>query len=262
LAVTCEFPAGKLNRRGKAIIGAMIDTAEQCGVTPIMTGEYTGVADWLMVYGLGHLQRKEWATAHRSQGGHVIGWDLGYWDRDLSMRMTIDADHPHALMRDMPGDRWARSGIRLRDTYDPEGHILLIGMGVKSRAQFGYTGQEWELSALQRIKAHYPDATVLYKAKKPESFPCKQISGSIEHALQGCRLVVCRHSNVSIDACIAGVPAVCVDGAGFALYNNCMVSPRNPNEQERIRFLHNLAYWQYRPSEAKLAWNFIKDTLS
>jgi hypothetical protein len=67
---------------------------------------------------------------------------------------------------------------------------------------------------------------------------------------------------VSIDACIAGVPAVCVDGAGFALYNNSMVSPRKPSEQERLRFLHNLAYWQYRPSEARLAWNFIKDTLS
>jgi len=262
LAVECEFVADRVNRRGTAMLRAMIASAADCGVNAVVRGQYTGQSEWLMLYGLGHLQRKEWAVQHRAKGGHVIGWDLGYWDRDHAMRLTIDADHPHALMRDMPGDRWARTGIRLRDTYDPNGHILLIGMGLKSRAQFGYEGQEWELSALRRIKAHYPDATVLYKAKKPEDFDCEQISGSIEHALQGCGLVVCRHSNVSIDACIAGVPAVCVDGAGFALYNNSMVSPRNPSEQERLRFLHNLAYWQYRPSEAKLAWNFIKEVLA
>jgi hypothetical protein len=243
------------------MLRAMVATARQCGITPVVTDKYSGRSEWLMSWGLGHPQRRVWTNAHREKGGTVIGWDLGYWDLKASMRVTINADHPHALMRDMPGDRWARAGIKLRDTYDPDGHILLIGLGVKSRAQFGYKGHDWELSALRRIEEYYPGATVFYKPKQPESFPCQQFDGSIEGALQSCSLVVCRHSNVSVDACIANVPAVCIDGAGYALYNNNMVMPRRPSEQDRLRFLQNLAYWQYRPSESKKAWAFIKDSI-
>ena len=43
----------------------------------------------------------------------------------------------------------------------------------------------------------------------PETGP----TGTIADVLNGCSVVVCRHSNVAVDACIAGVPVECEGGA-------------------------------------------------
>jgi hypothetical protein len=239
----CEIVRGDINRRGRAMLSALEEAA---GSQIAVTDRYTGCAPWVMMYGLGHKDRAVWATQHK---GHVIGWDLGYWDRDHSMRLTINADHCWRLIHDRP----ARKTFKLRNDYDPDGHILLIGMGEKSRAQFGYSGAEWETGKLAELDA----AKVIYKPKKPERFPCEQFSGPIEAALKGCSLVVCRHSNVAIDACIAGIPVICEDGAGYALYKD---SP-NPSTEQRQRFLGNLSWWNWTPSEALEAWAFIREII-
>lgn len=241
---------------------AMIRSAADAGIEAVVTSEYSGKYPWLLSYGLGHTGRRPWIEKQLRNGRHVIGIDLGYWDRNRSMRITVDADHPWRLMRDMPGDRFRASGIKLKNTYDPNGHIVLIGMGVKSRLQFGFKDQEWEKETLGKIIVAHPGRKVFYKAKKPEKFICKQIHGDISQALEGSALVVCRHSNVAIDAAIHGVPCVCEDGAGRALYSDNIAKPRNPTESERLQFLNNVAYWQYRPDEALQAWEFIKKVLN
>jgi hypothetical protein len=258
----CEILIHKLNRRGTEMLEAMAASGKSQGIDCKVSHRYTASTPWLMSYGLGHAERMQWTNAHKASGGRLIGWDLGYWDRLNTMRLTIDADHPHLLIRDMPADRFEESGIKLRDTYRADGHILLIGMGVKSRAQFGYKGQQWELETLEKIKAAYPGSKIYYKPKKPERFIIKCIEGGIEDALKKCQLVVCRHSNVSIDACLANIPAICFDGAGRWLYSDDIKSVVHPDIFRRRRFLNNLAHWQYKPSEAKLAWNFIKETIN
>lgn len=255
----CEILIHNINRRGTEMLTAMADSG---GIDCKISQRYTASTPWLMSYGLGHLQRKQWSDAHIRNGGKLIGWDLGYWDRLNTMRLTIGADHPWKLIKDMPPERWQSSGLTLADSYDPDGHILLIGMGVKSRAQFGYRGQQWELDMLQKIQQLYPGRRVIYKPKKPEPFVIKSFDVDIRHALKNCALVVCRHSNVAIDACLHNIPVVCHDGAGRALYTDNLHNPVHPTYEQRLKFLQNLAWWQYKPSEAKLAWKFIKGVLN
>lgn len=232
------------------MLSAMETSAKAAGIKVTVNDTYTGCAPWLMMYGLGHRDREMWASAH---SGHVIAWDLGYWDREQHMRLTIDADHCCRLIHDRP---YERRTLTLRDDYKQDGHILLCGMGVKSRAQFRYKGLEWELAKLTELKKL--GRRVIYKPKKPEAFPIETYTGTIEKALKGCSLVVCRHSNVAIDACIAGVPVICEDGAGYALYKD---NP-NPTREQRAQFLRNLSWWNWAPSEALEAWAFIRDVLT
>jgi hypothetical protein len=77
--------------------------------------------------------------------------------------------------------------------------------------------------------------------------------GDIKDVLRGCSLVVCRHSNVAIDACVAGVPVDCEGGAALALY----AEHPQPTREHRVQFLQRLSWWQWRPSEARDAWQFV-----
>jgi hypothetical protein len=176
----------------------------------------------------------------------------------VALRMTLDPGHPQRHLRDMPAARWSAAGIALRSDADPAGPIVLVGMGPKSRRQFGMEGQAWEMGKLVAIRAAYPTKTVLYRAKKGDALRgCDSVGGAISEALRGACMVVCRHSNVAVDACIAGVPVVCEDGAAAALYGSDLTCPVTPSRDERLRFLQNLAWWQWTPSEAVQAWKFL-----
>lgn len=248
----CEVLLPHIARRGREMLQAMIAAAPmKCHVTE----QYEGRAPWLMSYGLGHRVRRQWTQVHLAGGGKLIGWDMGYWDRDRMMRVTVGGDHPRALP-DMPATRPAPA---LRDDADASGPIILVGMGRKSREQFGFYGLEWELRTLAAIRAAHPGRRVLYRPKKPEWLAgLDNADGEIADVLRGASLVVCRHSNVAVDACIAGVPVVCEDGAATALYGSDLLHPANPGEAERRRFLNNLAWWQWLPTEAAQAWQFLQ----
>lgn len=253
----CEVLLPHISRRGQNMLRAMVGAAPEVGVRCNVVQAYMGSSSLLMSYGLGHLERRRLTEAHVANGGRLIGWDMGYWNRQVAMRCTVDQGHPHLWMRNMPGDRWEQAGIALRNDWSMKGPIVLIGMGVKSRKQFGFQGQEWELRTLAAIRA-VTKREVLYRPKKPERLErCRNAEGPIEQALRSASLVVCRHSNVAVDACIAGIPVVCEDGAAAALYGSDLACPVNPSDAERLRFLQNLAYWQWTPSEAVQAWRFL-----
>lgn len=255
--------------RGLKILQAMIDAAPAAGVRCFVTKTHEKRAKVLMAYGLGHPLRRNSTRSHVARGGRLLGWDLGYWGRDVSgraaMRLTLDQDHPQQHITDMPAGRWEAAGIALRSDGDPSGPIVLCGMGQKAREVLtGTRGNTWELQTLAAIRAAHPGRRVLYRPKREQegSLPgCLQARGSIEDAVRGASLVVCRHSNVAVDACIAGVPVVCWDGASAALYGSDLRNPRAPGVDERRRFLQNLAWWQWNPTEALQAWSFIRERL-
>jgi hypothetical protein len=248
--VECEVYAGKMSRKASLILGAMAEAAEDHGVKAHLRLKYTGEYPYFMTWGLGHPQRRLWTTKHMARGGHVIAWDLAYWDRANKFRLTINAEHPHRLVKDMPFTRI--SGITVRDDYNPEGHIVIVGMGRKSLAVYD-GAQEWQEKAILRAKRAYPNHKIVVRPKG--------LTTPIEDVLRGASLVVCRHSNVAIDACIAGIPVVCEDGIGFALYNDDMTNPINPPKEVRYKFLANVGWWQWAPREAGQAWEFIKMNL-
>jgi hypothetical protein len=249
-------------RRGERMIRAMAEHARDAGVRVRVTRNWEGAARNLMTYGLGHPQRKTHNAAHLASGGRMIGWDIGYWDRsefDAGMRLTIDHFHPWRLIKPEPPERFDARGVVLRSDCEPDGPILLCGLGVKQRMALGIGGQSWEMDALRKIRRRWPDRRVVYRPKRPEHpLPgCTLSTGTIEEALRGVSLLVCAHSNVAVDACIAGVPVICEDGAAFALYRD---NP-NPTRAQRLEFLRSLAWWQWRHSEARAAWEFIKPHL-
>jgi len=255
----CAHTAG----RGVAILKAMIAAADRAGVRTFVSDHYTGRSKWLMTYGLGHTGRRIWTDAHIKAGGRLIGWDLGYWDRESAMRLTIDRDHPQHLIKNMNGSRFDLDNVQLRNDYNPHGPIVLAGLGRKTREALNDVSMSWERNTLAAIQSAYPKARVLYRSKRQESFwPLKSLIGDVEKALRGASLVVCRHSNIAIDACIAGIPVVCSDGIAAALYGNDLNKVVKPDLGTRLQFLRNVAWWQWRPTEAEQAWKQIISILN
>lgn len=248
--------------RGKRMIEAMVDTAP---MRVVVSTEYKGHCDILLTYGMGHPKRRPWWKMQLKAGRHVIGTDLGYWrhkdENTCRMRFTLDAEHPHRLIRAEPPERFAAEQITLRNDFDPDGPVILVGLGDKSAGVMGYGRLGWERRALKMLRETMPGRTVLFRPKRDQSLRlsgCQNVGGVIEDAIRGASLVVCRHSNVAVDACIAGIPVKCEDGAAVALYRSGI----NPTLEARRRFLESLAWWQWKPEEAKQTWTYLLKRLS
>lgn len=252
----------KMFPRGERMLKAMIAAAP---IKLKVRQTYQGDCELLMVYGTGHPVRRPWQLKHLAKGGRMIGWDLGYWNREahgtFAMRCTLDADHPQRFIRPEPAERWERAGIELREDYDPKGPIVVVGMGPKAHRAHGLKPLAWETRAIRAAQTIAGSREVVYKPKRPSDISPAIVpvlsEKSITQALRGASLVVCRHSNAAVDACIAGVPVVCEDGAAAALYTGAMAAPTMPTRQQRLAFLHSLAWWQWTPEEAAQAWKYL-----
>jgi hypothetical protein len=248
---------GGMARRGHRMLTAMVEAAP----IPVCVREaYVGDCEILMTYGTGHAIRRPWWLKHRAKGGRCIGWDLGYWATgDGTMRATLDADHPQLWIREERPERWDAWGIPLREDAKADGPAVIVGLGHKSLTAYGLAPLQWEQGAAARIaKKGRP---VVFRPKRvadPRLRRMPVATGAIEDVLRGASLVVCRHSNVAVDACIAGVPVICEDGAAVALYQH---GPA-PTQEQRLQFMRSLAWWQWKPDEAKDAWTYLLNRLS
>jgi hypothetical protein len=249
------------------MLEALILAAPRVGVRCTITrAGYRGDSPVLMTYGTGHPVRRPYWQRHRAGGGRCVGWDLGYWHHRVgetfTMRATLDDDHPTRFLREEDPARWDGQGIELREDADPNGPIVLVGMGIKAAKLHAGGRLVWETETLAKLRARFPGRLVLFRPKRYDGPFLRSVptvpDGPIEDALRGASLVVCRHSNVAVDACIAGVPVECEDGAARALYRKGAA----PNKAERLAFLRSLAWWQWKPEEARDAWIYLKTRLS
>lgn len=243
---------GTMSRKGRRMLEAMLDTSPK---GTIASARYAGNHKLLMMYGAGLDVRVKALQAHKAAGGTVAVWDLGYWDREESaMRLSIGSLHPTAEQLGMAPDGSRREHV-LRDDADPKGPTLLVGLGVKSGRLYGLQTMEWEKAQLPRLQQLGRQILWRPKGRQSPHLPGTTLSKGmpIEEALKGCSLVVCRHSNVAVDACIAGVPVECEDGAAWSLYRH---GP-SPDREQRAEFLRRLGWWNWRPSEASQAWEWI-----
>lgn len=252
--------------RGDKMLRAMIKRAP---IEVRVREHYVGDCDLLMVYGSGHPGRRPWIEQHARSGRHWIAWDLGYWkhreDGTCRMRVTIDADHPQAWLRPEPPERWDAEGIALREDANPGGPIVIVGQGKKSARAQGAVPLFWERAVLRDVRAAHPGRPIAFRPKRltdPRLQVRPLLQDDIADALRGASLVVCRHSNVAIDACIAGVPVVCFDGAAAALYGADIANPRHVTPEQRLAFLRSVAWWQWKPEEAAEAWTYLLNRLS
>lgn len=247
---------------GEAILAAFVAAAHSAGDRVKETRTYEGSSDWLVLYGVGASVNDAARKAHVSRGGRVLMWDLGYWERKKivgNLRMSIDTDHPQQWFDKTPSDswRWEKAKIKLRSDADPNGPIILIGMGRKSRAYLG--SPNWEQSAYKNLVQRFPGRRIIYrpKGRDSERMPCESDAATpIGDLLKGASLLVCRHSNCAVDATIAGVPFEAEDGAAIWL------KQREFTPENRLKFLRRLAWWQWQTSEVSEAWTFAKKVVN
>lgn len=219
---------------------------------------------WLFVYGLGGLDRVQYAKRKR-----LVAFDLAYWDRkgpQRKYRVAIGGFHsPGRIWKgDSPGpSRWSQSGMAIADRGgSQDGPILLVGNSPKSTA-VGASG--WASAKSRELRKAFHTRKIWYRPKpgRPQEYGvlCDAVSTQepIDLVLAKVSMVVCRHSNVAVDACRLGVPVVCEDGAAAAIYPRHWAGDQ-PDLAKRTEFLHRLAWWQWTPAECEteLFWDWIK----
>lgn len=241
---------------------ALAEAAREAGDQVVETAQFQGKSDWLVLFGVGAAVNDQARKAQIARSGRVLHWDLGYFDRKKvvgHVRMSIDSDHPQQwLDRTEPNpERWALNGTALREDANPSGPVLLIGLGRKSREYLG--ASTWERDAHARLRIRFPGRRIIFRPKGRDALRLKceaDATTPIADLLRGASLVVCRHSNVAVDAAIAGVPFEAENGAAMWLQQ------RDFTPANRLEFLQRLAWWQWRSTEAAQAWAFAKKVAS
>lgn len=221
------------------------------------------------MWGAGGNVQQDRARRQRRNGGQVIFFDLGYFGRSNatsadSIRLSINGNHPQKYAHLAPKDpsRFNKLPFNIEALYKPDGHIVLCGLGRKSRQLYGYNGMEWERKMVSRIKEAFPESLITYrpKPKHDESLvgTRKGNAGTIRDVINGASLVVCHHSNVSIDCALLGVPCVCFDGLGSNLWGNVIEEGIElPSVEERKAFLENAAWFNWYIHESPEILHFI-----
>lgn len=237
------------------------------------SSSYQGHADLLLLWGPGAPARMSIMRRQIAAGGHVVAFDLAYWQRDRKVRVSIDAAHPQAwvMRKDWPADRFQSDPISrtVTDAWNPQGPIIVAGVGAKALAQYGdNVVSGWECAQIARCRARWP-RPVLYRFKR--EIPSGPIPsgasacarGEIDAVLKGASLVVTWHSNVAVDAIRLGIPVVCHDGAAAAVCPSQVEDTHRPLSQDvRDRFLQNLAWFQWdMAKEASACWKFLMELL-
>lgn len=230
------------------------------------TAGYAGGSAWMVLWGPGAPVRAEAMRRHVADGSHVLALDLAYWARDRKTRVSIDAAHPQAwvMRRDWSSSRLEADGVSIEHRWDPQGPVVIAGLGDKARIQYGPAVVDaWEESMMRACQARWPKRLIRYRRKKPSSavpaWACLTGGGDIDHVLRGASLLVTWHSNVAVDAIRLGIPVICRDGAAAALCPDRLgeADPEPLADDLRRRFLANLAWFQWKPTEAAALWAFV-----
>lgn len=254
---------GQESHIGTAVVHAAVNAARALGLKVSVTQRFEGGSDWLCLYGVGEASRNAARHEQIANGGRVACWDLGYIRTGKVpgasyVRVSINDNHPWRDLDFTPNDsaRLDELGVLMTEEQDPTGPVIVIGMGPKSRDHLGL--QDWEITTLKQARERFPGREILYRPKPRRIMDSHikwklSLGGNIKEALRGASLVVCRHSNVAVDACMQGIPVECEDGAAYWLYQH----GSTPTLEARTDFMKRLAYWQYRTDEQEAAWKFL-----
>lgn len=205
--------------------------------------------------------------------------DLGFWGRHDGGRLAgyhkfvINGLQPgdYFNSKEHPANRFNKFGIDLKP-YNPEGeYILLAGMSGKAASVYGLAPEQYERNMVREIRK-YTDMPIVYRPK-PTFQDATKIDGAIysgpEEDLNGvlekAKIVVSHHSNVAVDAIVAGKPVIvgaqCVascfsNNVGEGFLGNVFF----PTDSARLQWLYNIAYtqWNVREMRTGVAWNFFK----
>lgn len=198
-------------------------------------------------------------------GRTAVYIDLGYWHRKKRTRydgfhkISINDRHPTTYFQKYQhtAKRFSRLNIPIRPWREKGRHILVVGMSGKGAAAAGFNPQQWERQTIDRLRG-LTNRPIHFRPK-PNYISKRPIPGSIyrpdetlAEALRDCHAVVCLHSNVAIDAMLAGVPAFCEYGAASAIAMTDLEQIENPElPAGRAQFANDLAFTQWNINEMR-----------
>lgn len=259
MKIACHYRPG--SRRSTHLAHAMAAGATALGMAvEIVPGFETPCGDVGVAYGWG---RPELFDAYRAAGGHFVYLDLGWWGRKPKHDMlggfhkiSVDAREPTAYFRgNFATDRFARHGLTAAPWRASGSHVLLAGMSGKSAKTRGFQPLEWEMATIEAIRA-VTGRPILYRPK-PSWVDAAPIPGtifsfpdtSLENAMRDCWAAVTLHSNVSVDALLAGIPVNVAEGVArdFSTPLVQIETPRRP--EGRAQLLADIAWCQWLPAE-------------
>lgn len=211
---------------------------------------------------------------YRDAGRHAVYVDLGYWHRrkrtrfDGYHKLSLNDRHPTAYFQRKrhSHDRFKALGIEIQPWRKAGRHILVIGMSGKGALTEGYRPQQWERETIAELRRH-TDRPIIYRPKPnwlgASPIPHAQFQRGVElsDALRDCHAVVCHHSNVAVEAMIAGIPAICPIGVASALAGHDLTQIESPPMAAgRHQWAADIAYTQWTVQELAdgIAWEHFR----
>lgn len=264
------------NNRSTLIAKVAVKGIEACGDEVICRSSlsYHGQPDCdvAVFYGLASGLRRIFQD-YRTQK-KVIFADLGYWGRrkrsrwDGYHKMVLNNRHPTDYFQSRPHspERFNEFGIDIKPWRDEGRHILVVGMSAKAAGAEGLLAESWERETIARLRT-LSKRPIVYRPK-PNWLGARRIPGasfekeqSLDEAFRDCHVVVAHHSNVAVDALMAGVPCICPGGVASRLSSHRLEDVESPLMPDgRYQWACDLAWTQFSVEEIEsgVAWRALK----
>lgn len=219
--------------------------------------------------------------AYKAAGKKAIYVDLGYWRREGQFghhKLGINSRHPTSYFQRRKHDdrRWRSLNIGIAPwqtkARTPKAPIIVVGMSGKGAAAEGYLPQQWEAETIARLRK-ITDRPIIYRPK-PNWRGSSPISGAeyqvgdnqgrdVPAVLSGgIHAIVSHHSNVGVDALLAGVPVFCVEGITTPLSRTDLSKIEDPLFPDgREQWAWDAAYTQWTVPEMSAGhpWRHLKN---
>ena len=239
-------------------------------------GQYPGKPDTdaAVFYGF----NREILDGYRQAGKKAIYVDLGYWQREGQMghhKLGINSRHPtdYFQRRQHAPDRWKRLNVAIapwRTPKNPNAPIIVAGMSGKGAAAEGFRPEQWERQAVAELRKH--TARKIVYRPKPNWTGSKPIEGAefqrgdsqgcdVPAVLRNAHAVVTHHSNVAVDALLAGVPVFCMEGiaAKLGLQDLSKIEePIRPDGREQWAYDAAYTQWTVHEMTSGAPWRHLK----
>lgn len=197
--------------------------------------------------------------------------DLPYWNRPNPLDRSR-AQHWKIVANGWSPDGYVRAGLHPHrweglhvDIHPPRSggkKIIIAGASHKSAEQHGYKYMQWEATMARKLAGK--GFELVYRPK-PKDMQKRALHGATSDwgpiRWDSVHAVVTHHSNLALDALVAGVPAFCETGAA-------KVMSFNPDEIQsasipagREQFLWDCAYLQWTLEEMRSGecWTHLKE---
>lgn len=197
--------------------------------------------------------------------------DLPYWNRPNPLdhsraphwKVVANGWSPDAYVSaGQHPERWERLGIDIHPERKGGTKVIIAGSSHKSSEQHGFKYMQWERAMAARLAGKGLDLVYRPKPKDAHKRPIAGLAfdfGPINW--DKVAAVLTHHSNIALEALVAGVPAYCETGAAksMSFHPDEIQSAAIPAGREQ--FLWDCAYLQWTLEEMKSGecWSHLKE---